>query len=494
MDHRPWSVYGTEDEIIFEPSEKQETFFNSRQKYILFGGARGGGKTSAALWKCIFTCLLVPGCNVCLIRKTYSQLETTVFPQFNNIPYTVYSERPEAYNKSSHVVRFDNGSHLYFRSCANVDAARQLFKGAEFVLIAIDEMTEFTYAEFEEMKGAMRSAHKVDIYGNPIVCQLVGLSNPGSIGHAWVKALFVDRHQIPGQNPDTYDASDYAFIKSLVTDNKVFAKDEDYIKSLDSLSPALKAAYRDGDWDIFAGQYFTNFDSDACVIDHDEVLYEMKRQTWQPKWISVDWGASEEHWAVALWHTTLKIKGEERQITYREMILNNIGEAAFANEVVRFNEEEDIQLIFIDPATSSKTGRSPLSIIGDVLAANNMKRPSLAINDRIPGWRLLYNMFEGRPKSKLQVSTNCPNLIKSIPMLIRHTPEKPEDVKKITAMSDDIADCWRYGIYSYMRGNEKPKDIEIREKLQAIDDPTRRNIVWLQLKNKNKRKAPLRSR
>ena len=487
MNKKPWGIYDSDNNIIFEPSDKQRIFLESTKPYILYGGSRGSGKSFAAIFKAIFTCLKIPQCNVCIVRKTYVQLEQSIISQFNLLPQEIYSDNKYAFNHATNIVTFDNGSKLYFRSCANVDVARNLFKGSSFVCILVDEGTEFSYAEWLEMMGGNRCAIKYDIYGDPVICQLISLSNPGSIGHTWTKSLFVDKMQVAGQDPDSYDPNDYEFVKALVEDNPVYGKDKDYLKKLEALPAALRAAYRYGDWSVFSGQYYSNFDINANIIDEDIVIKELKKQSWQPRWMSIDWGASQEHWAVALWHTTLKINDITHVITYRELICNNIGESAFAQEIVTANNGEKLNSIFIDPACGGD-GRTPQKLIGDVFVANDMIRPILASNERVPGWRLIYNMLDTRPKSELQISTACHELIKSIPMLIRNSPTKPEDVKKMIAQADDIGDCWRYGIYSYMKPKLKPDSIEYQERLATINDPTQRNIFTLMEKEKNKKK------
>lgn len=79
--------------------------------------------------------------------------------------------------------------------------------------------------------------------------------NPGGVGMAWVKRLFIDRRYNSAENPE-----DYSFIQSLVTDNAALMEsDPDYIKRLDALPEKLRKAWRFGEWDIYDGQFFEEF-------------------------------------------------------------------------------------------------------------------------------------------------------------------------------------------------------------------------------------------
>ncbi len=90
---------------------------------------------------------------------------------------------------------------------------------------------------------------------------MAGATNPGNVGHAWVKALWVDRRPAPGMDrPGQYDPRDYAFIRATLADNPLYKDDADYRKTLEALPRHLRQAFLIGDWNVFAGQYFDLFD------------------------------------------------------------------------------------------------------------------------------------------------------------------------------------------------------------------------------------------
>ncbi len=129
---------------------------------------------------------------------------------------------------------------------------------------------------------------------------MAAATNPGNIGHAWVKALWIDKQAAPGmENPGEYDPADYDFIPARVSDNPIYAADENYLKTLRALPSHLQRAFLDGDWDVFAGQYFDKFDHTRHVARAEEIDWK----PWWPRWISIDWGF--EHSAATYWHAAI---------------------------------------------------------------------------------------------------------------------------------------------------------------------------------------------
>jgi hypothetical protein len=112
-----------------------------------------------------------------------------------------------------------------------------------------------------------------------------------------VKSLWIDKQPAPGmEHPEEFDASDYDFIPARVSDNPIYAGDENYLKTLRALPSHLKRAFLDGDWDVFAGQYFDRFDCSRHVVRAEQIDWK----PWWPRWISIDWGF--EHPAAVYWH------------------------------------------------------------------------------------------------------------------------------------------------------------------------------------------------
>jgi len=276
----------------YRPFPKQRDFHFSRAKYRLFGGAAGPGKSKALLMDAVLQANKVPGANTLLLRRTFSELEQSLLLYFRrDIPRELY----KSYNESKHVVTWWNGSTTRFGYCQS-EADVYQYQGAEFLFIGIDELTLFTLRQWQ----FLTSRNRCPVPG-AFSC-MAGATNPGNIGHAWVKSLWIDKQPAPGmEHPEEFDASDYDFIPARVSDNPIYAGDENYLKTLRALPSHLKRAFLDGDWDVFAGQYFDRFDCSRHVMRAEQIDWK----PWWPRWISIDWGF--EHPAAVYWHAQVPV-------------------------------------------------------------------------------------------------------------------------------------------------------------------------------------------
>jgi Terminase large subunit, T4likevirus-type, N-terminal len=278
---------GDEVDLGYQPFPKQKEFHASPAKYRLFGGAAGPGKSKALLMEAVLQAHEYPGANTLLLRQTFSELEQSLLLYFRrDIPRELYKN----YNESKHVVTWLNGSTTRFGYCQS-EADVYQYQGGEFLFIGIDELTLFTLRQWQ----FLTSRNRCPVPG-AYPC-MAGATNPGNIGHAWVKSLWIDKQPASGmEHPEEFDASDYDFIPARVSDNPIYAGDENYLKTLRALPSHLKRAFLDGDWDVFAGQYFDRFDCSRHVVRAEQIDWK----PWWARWISIDWGF--EHPAAVYWH------------------------------------------------------------------------------------------------------------------------------------------------------------------------------------------------
>ena len=104
----------------------------------------------------------------------------------------------------------------------------------------------------------------------------------------------------PGfERPEQYDPNDYDFIRARIADNPIYANDLNYRKTLEALPEQLRKAFLDGDWNVFAGQYFDLFE----IGRHTARPEEIGMQAWWPRWISIDWGF--QHPSAVYWHCAM---------------------------------------------------------------------------------------------------------------------------------------------------------------------------------------------
>ena len=185
-------------------SEPQRGYFGCRAKYIMFGGARGGGKSWCTQRKTVGGCLRYPGIKMLVVRRRYEDLENSVIePILNLVPESV-----AVYNSTQHLLSFYNGSYIKFGNMESYGAATGgKYQGQEYDWIFIEEATQFTEQEFRGVAACMRCA-------TPFPKRCYMTANPGGVGHQWVKRLFITRDYTENENPE-----DYAFFKATVEDN-----------------------------------------------------------------------------------------------------------------------------------------------------------------------------------------------------------------------------------------------------------------------------------
>jgi len=441
----------------YHPFMRQRQFHVSPAKYRLFGGAAGPGKTKALLWEAITQANEVPGCDTLLLRRTYPELESSLLAQFRrDVPRKGY----RAYNESKHTVTWHNGSTTRFGYCRNENDVYQ-YQGAEFLFIGIDELTHFTLKQWQFLTSRNRCPAQ-GAFPN-----MAGATNPGNIGHAWVKALWVDKAPPPGfENPECFDPRDYEFIRARLDDNPIYANDAGYRKTLEALPAHLRRAFLEGDWEVFAGQYFDIFD----VGRHTALPEEIRIQPWWPKWISVDWGF--HHPSAVYWHCAVPHKAGMNQtaqgdpsvpslprdddacriVTYREFVQPGLSPRMLAQAIAERSGRlpaqagEQIAEIFLSPdAFAQRTAEASIAEqMSEVLAAAGLPRPAPAEDDRVSGWQLMYQLLES---DSWVITENCAKLIECLPLLVRDD-RRVEDIRK--AEGDDPADAARYGLSSGM--------------------------------------------
>jgi hypothetical protein len=269
-------------------------------------------------------------------------------------------------------------------------------------------------------------------------------SNPIGQGVAWNKSIFIDKKPLQGMGD--YDPKDFEFIPASYLDNPRYANDPEYVKNLNNLSPALRAALRDGSWDQLVGAYFSEvWDSTELTFNPEAI----KIAEGYPRWLSVDWGYAHHcviYWLCQMGNTTYTEKEKAVQGKSPE----SIAEAIIAGTTTQ------LRSFFLSPDAFSKKDDS-FSIaeqIGRALRekekAFRIPQPTMANNNRVAGAQLILEKLRNR---ELLISKACPNLIESIPLLL-HDPDRPEDVLKIDQLGDDCYDSLRYGVMSWFSENQ----------------------------------------
>lgn len=241
--------------IDYQPTPKQLVFHTTRANEVLYGGAAGGGKSKAIVMDALARCLKYPGTHAYLFRRTYTELEDTLIKEAKSS----YPKAIAHYNVGRHDMELINGSACHFRHCASVQDMYN-YAGAEIHWLYIDELTSFEREIYDFLKTRLRAKKSLGI--EPVVrCA----SNPGNIGHSWVKSMFVDAgpylslvtHIEESKTLGRKKRFTTQYIPALATDNPYIT--DDYIFELERKPKALREALLMGHWDSFEGQVFTEW-------------------------------------------------------------------------------------------------------------------------------------------------------------------------------------------------------------------------------------------
>jgi len=422
-----------------EPNAKQKLFLKSRKKYVGYGGARGGGKSWVVRIKAILLALRYKGIKILIVRRTYKDLKNNhIDPMRLMIPRGI-----ARYNHTDKEFRFFNGSLITFTYCASIKDLPN-FQGQEYDIIFLDEGTQHEEQVFKELAVCLRGV-------NGFPKRLYVTCNPGGIGHGWMHRIFVLRQFKDDEEPDEYE-----FIQAKATDNTILMKIQpDYMKQLDALPYKKRLAWRDGDWNIFEGQYFEEFTvrPDEKIAQElgvsVERLIKERRFThviepfnpplsW-PRFRSFDWGSAKP-FSVGWWAQD-KYKGT----LYRILELygcspneENVGvkwEKNYLFERIREIEQQHPYLTH-DGVPLSITGIADPSIwesdggpsIADTAAAHGIYFFK-GDNKRIPGWMQVHSRlaFDEQGRPLMYFFNTCKAAIRTVPKLI-HDEHIPEDV------------------------------------------------------------------
>lgn len=433
---------------LYKPFARQAEFHVSPAKYRMFGGSAGPGKSRALLEEGVQLAAENPGVNVLLLRRTYGELESSIIEPMRKFILPFYAAQGAKFNESTRILRLPNNSNVYFGYCRNENDVYQ-YQGGEFFFIGIDELTHFTLKQWQFLTSRNRCPVKTTRPPG-----MAGATNPGNIGHAWVKALWIDHTTPPGWDigVQPYDPKDYDFIRATLADNPIYANDQSYIASLQSLPANMRRAFLNGDWDIFAGQYFTNFEKSRHVVPRNFQQFE----PWIQRWMSIDWGFG--HNSAVHWHARLE---DKRVFTYRETMASNLSPRQLGEHILKENDGDDLAAIYLSPDAYAKR-ESYITIadqISDVFRLGGFPMCQRADNDRVSGWSLMYDLLD---TDQWVISEQCENLIETLPLAVRD-PDYLEDVLKFD--SDDSIDGARYGLKSHIKTSGVPLAERVQRKV-----------------------------
>ena len=417
-----------------EVTKKQREFMLATADEILFGGAAGGGKSHGQILDALLFALKYPKSKQLILRRTFSELEKSLI----RTALSIYPARLRKYNTSTHTMKIANGSIIDFGYCAKENDVYQ-YQSAEYDVIRFDELTHFTEFQYTYLISRVRGA-------NDFPKQVKSSTNPGGVGHTWVKERFIDVAE-PKKVYTDKNGNTRIFIPSKVEENNFLMKfDPGYKRRLENLDENQKKALLYGDWNIFEGQYFTEFDVNTHVIDPFVIPDGWRRYR------TIDYGLDR---FVCLW---IAVDPERNAYVYREYAVSDMMISDAATKMRSMTDEREFIYATLAPpdmwSRSQETGKSKA-----VIFRENGVDFTKTSNDREAGWlsvkELLKKNDEGKPR--IYFFRNCTEIIKCLPML-QIDKKRPTDTMNEPHEITHAPDALRgFAIY-WVRPNEQEKE------------------------------------
>lgn len=464
--------------------KKQAFAFNSKATEILYGGAAGGGKSHLMRVAAVIWCSSIPGLQVYLFRRIEGDLKKNHIEGPNG-----FREMLSPWINSGLVkilddeIRFWNGAKIWLCHCKD-EKHRYKYLGAEIHVLLVDELTTFTENIYRFLRSRVRAPGlKLPAKYAGMFPRILCSSNPGNVGHLWVKTSFVDlcRDGSIQQMPDEEGGMLRQYIPAKLDDNpSMAANDPDYVKKLRGLgSAALVKAMEDGDWDVIEGAFFDCWDGSIHELEPFKIPNEWRI------FRSGDWGSAKPFsigwWAIVSdWFQTPDGFWLPRGalVRYREWYGTkpgkpNTGLKLTAGDVGRGIKERDgaehIDPSYLDPAAFAEDGGPSLAerinnqlSKGLFIPADNKR---VAARGAMGGWDQMRDRLKGEDfgepygeRPMIYCFKTCYDSIRTIPAL-QHDEDRPEDLD--TDGEDHAADDWRYACMS--RPWVRPLDIKDKE-------------------------------
>ena len=511
-------------EIQLQPKQSAmyEMIVSHRATVLGVGGGRGAAKSSGADRVAVTLMYERPGMLACLVMRNFDQVfKYHIEPIRRDFPWL------EPNLKTSMPASLKIGrSQLDFSYAENMDDIIRRFRSGNYDLISIDQAEQFSWREIAEIRKATRSK-------GGRTAKILLLFNMRGSGIQDLRKRFHLREFNKDEDP-----ADYEFLKVNPWDNVEWVRaalEEDeltindyygwsddarkayaatrgqYTRQLATDDEVIRKADWDGDWDSLEGAYFANsFDLEAVRIV--PTLATALTKPWATHWMAQDWGRT--HWCATGWALRVALKPSEAKdlldwdlvkpinltCIYREMVVNEKEAAEVAQDMLDCmlaDERKKIKSYFLSPEEVTDEANCIGNQQGRILRKASVPVPHKADNDRKGGYGLLSSLFKAS-KGKgwgidaagkwfqyddaLLISSECAELLKAIPMLMRD-PKNLDDVLKTdkgsAKLEQDLGDMARYLVKSMLAPRAKTHEEKVVDELNATPDPMANYLIQL---------------
>lgn len=426
---------------------------------IGLGGARGPGKSHAVLSQvALDDCQRCEGLKCLFLRQTGVSAQES----FDDLISKTVRGRTR-YRKTKNSLKFPNGSRVIlggFKDESDIDK----YIGIEYDIIIVEELTQLTFEKYEKLRGSLRTSKP---NWRP---RMYTSFNPGGIGHVWVRERYVVPHRQKKEG-------DTRFVPSTYKENP--ALNPEYIKYLESLSGDLGKAWREGEWDLFAGQYFSEwrYEIHVCKAFKIPATWKCFRSI-DPSgrngitschWYAVDsdgdvWVYREYYWKKE------QHGGEGRDIDQHAKAVHRLSVDDTDTPL------EDYLYTVIDTAAFAKAGYSETT--AEIFERHGVNGLVPAAKERVVGWNAVhyYLRWDLSTPPKIHIFDTCVNMIRTLPVL-QHDDKHPEDLD--STGEDHAADELRYFLRT-LREKKAPKaETAIEKRIRQMhEQETQQNYSY----------------
>lgn len=426
--------------------EAINTLLSEACKYLLYGGAGGGGKSYFLRWAAVVLGVYytqkygIENVPIGLFSEDYPTLKDR---QISKISV----EFPSWLGVLKESKMYGLAFHSYPQWGKWIILLRNLddpskYASTEFAAILVEELTKSQEQAFHDLRFRLRFPGVPDP-------KFAAATNPGSRGHGWVKRRWVK----PDPLLEDPEKDKFFYIPAKVDDNKYI--DKNYKVQLEGLPPKMRAALLEGSWDQFEGQVFEEFNQKKHVVKN---MLPNPRYT---HYLCMDWGYSENSAFAAYAFAIIPKQHEDedgvktnynRIIVYQEWYGNKKTPEHWAELIFQTARNRDFEACYVDPAmlNARDDGSTPIAH----LMRNRMEELNgdqhwvtfkRANHDRPLRVATYHNWLADCPDGLpyMVFTQNCRNIIRTLPDLV-YDEKKPDDLD--TKQEDHAYDALGYGI------------------------------------------------
>lgn len=263
LDHAQMGKRGKTASVVFIPLPSQVALWETAARKVLWGGQAGPGKSTGARRWLYDRSLRCEGHEALLLRENWEQLDKTHLRRMEREVEALGG----VFYKSERKVEFGKGSTASVIDCGHMadGEAVSRYLSTNYHAIVADEASVYPLlpegtTPLAELSTRAREFGKERMTGALLLPKFVAVTNPGGPSAAWLREMFIDHapdvERYPQLRTD-YDPTQWAYLPAALDDNPYL--DPDYERSLAVLSGVRYEQLRHGDWNVFAGQFFSEW-------------------------------------------------------------------------------------------------------------------------------------------------------------------------------------------------------------------------------------------